>query len=131
MNTTANLSPQKEQDDFTLSFLHWLGGNFKQTGNDAYCLLEDADKPFPEVTLFTTAQCLEQYRKQCIPPLPSLATDSEHKLLSLARDAIRKNSIMFIGYQKIHALLLKEGDVEKEAIKGIIIDTMTQTTSPS
>lgn len=115
-----------DQDHFIISFVHWLFQNFEEISFDQYRDINDMGPLEKNTVLRTVAECLDLFRKQQIPPLPLLATDTEHKILALAEEATRKNNALFGGYRKIQTLLQTSNSLTKQQLSDIIIDTMTQ-----
>src|SRR4051812_1061198 len=133
MNTTKNLSPEKQQDEFILAFTYWLNCNFLHIGNDQY---REHTDPRPNNTAFlrSAAECLDLFRKQQIPPLPPIEIKSAAKMdrtiLSLADEATRRCLALFNCSQKINYLLATTDNVTKRAIAGIIEEAMTEISNP-
>lgn len=127
MSTTIDLSPEKQQDHFILSFLVWLAKNFKQTGDDEYLDVSVAVLPQNKLVFRTAAECLAQYRKQQIPQLPPLFGHSDNETSAIA-EAKRQNKALFCGYEKIQSTLALNNEplIFKQTIRDIIIETMDQ-----
>lgn len=126
MNTTDHLSPEKQIDNFILHFHSWLSQNYIKTGDDEYRDKLDKVTPEKDITFLTTAECLDLYRKEQIPPLPAIPDTSVSHLLSVAEVAIKRNRILFSGLQKIQYYLASAAVFHKDDINNIISETMDQ-----
>ncbi|SRR6266566_992532 len=129
MNTTLDLSPEKQQDNFILSFLNWLNKSYKKVGEDDYHPSGEKTRFRDEVQCFTAEECLNLYRKQQIPPLPSLSTQTDTAIATI-KETQSQILILFNGYQKLKSLLTVDGEsrIFKQKIRDIIIETLEQIT---
>lgn len=85
MNTTDILSPEKQQDEFTLLFLQWLKTNFLQINDEEY--LDIKEQPIPgKQACWTAGECLALYHKQQIPPLPTAIHDKKALTIELRKE---------------------------------------------
>lgn len=129
MNSTLDLSPEKQQDNFILSFLYCLNKSYKQISDDEYQPLDEKATFKNEVQCFTAEECLALYRKQQIPPLSFLSAHTD-KDMAIIKETQRQILVLFNGYQKLKSLLTvdSESQIFKQKIRDIIIETLEQIT---
>lgn len=125
MNTTANQSPSQEQDDYILNFLEWLNKNFEHVGIDEYLDTTDP-REYRLQTKYTSANCLQLYRKQQLPSLPSLSYNLITQSSVDIEETAKRNRILFSGYQKLLHYLATSADCHPQDIKNIILDVLDQ-----
>ena len=126
---TELISPETQQDNFTLSFLRWLDLNFTKDSTDQYCPITEVPTRKARLPLYTAEELLAQFRKEQIAPLPTLgdvqASDNiftiAEKLFSLLTQSARQKMALMNGYDKILVL----PNLAQE-IRAIIKDTFDQ-----
>lgn len=124
------LSPETQQANFTLCFLAWLDKNFCQTTSDCgdlcYFHVSERQKDCEEITYFTPAQCLEEFRSQQVAPLPemSLLSSAYTTILQYADKAERLRKALELVFELLSA------DIPKDEIKTFIAEAVAQNSNP-
>lgn len=125
MNAATNQIPEQQQDEYILHFLEWLNKNFEHVGIDEY--LDPTDpREYRLQTKYTSADCLQLYRQQQIPPLPATDVRLSSHAIAVMDETARRNRIMFSGYQKILHCLATRSDCNPQDIKNIILEILDQ-----
>lgn len=124
MTTTGILTPEQQQDNFTLNFLIWLSKNYLKTGDDEYRHLLDKVTPEKDITFLSGEECLAIYHSQHIPSLPSPDPKIGPDAMTVLEETARRNRVLFSGFQKIVHYLATSSVFNKHDINNIIADTM-------
>lgn len=89
-------------------------------GDDIYRHIADMDTPM------TKEECLLEYRKVQIPPLPAISNPLNSISMELLEKYAKKNRGLFSGMQKIMRYLALSSECNKKDLYNIIAETFDQ-----
>lgn len=122
---TTTFCTVTEQDRFTLDFLDWLTKSYLQTGNE-FVHRSDRATSEKDIAFLTAADCLAEFRKTYVSPIPLLPGDPNAELMAIAEEAVRRARIYFAGFQKITDHLNHWKTIPRQVLIELISETLNQ-----